>query len=57
MTIDEEIKMKRLEFDLALEKAYRTIDHINALAEQARIVYKLTFDPVEEIKPWWIFWK
>lgn len=57
MTIDEEIKMKRLEFDLALEKAYRTIDHINALAEQAKIVYKLTFDPIEEIKPWWIFWK
>lgn len=56
MTKEEEIKMKMLEFEVALQKAYRTLDQIKFLGEQARLIRTL-YEPYEpiEIRPWWLF--
>ena len=39
---EQEIKIKTLSFELALEKAQRTIDRINELGERAKLIEKLS---------------
>jgi hypothetical protein len=57
MTKKEKIKMLELEYDLALEKAQRTLDRLEALGEQVQLIYRLEIEPIEQIRPWWLFWK
>lgn len=52
MTKDEKIKMKMLELELAMEKAYRTMDKIHDLGERAKLVIDLTPELKTELKPW-----